>query len=47
MGNWTYQGETWVGKRPGVAEAETRVSEGVDGVLTFDITVTELQTPSL
>lgn len=33
------------GERSGVADAETGVIEGVDGVVTFDITATELQTP--
>ncbi|KAI9539112.1 hypothetical protein NQZ68_009189 [Dissostichus eleginoides] len=35
------------GERSGVADAETRVIEGVNGVVTFDITAKELQTPSL
>lgn len=31
------------GERSGVADAETRVSEGVDGVVTFNSKATELQ----
>lgn len=43
----TNQGGKHRGKRLRVADAEIRVSEGVDRVVTFDITVTQLQTASL
>lgn len=39
-------GETW-GERSRLVDAETRAGEGVDRVVTFDITATELATPSL
>lgn len=35
------------GERSGVADAVIRVSEGEDGVVTFDITAKEMQTHSL